>query len=208
MLQLGTLLGNLHAVGFGLALGTAAILAGLLTYTLVVPGFGFWPAPDKSGWRHIAALTLFRGFCGLTVGFALLDLIGSGWGQPVNYLLGLPVMAAAYGVTLWGYRSLGLENTYCGAEGLVTQGLYAYTRNPQYVSSVLATLGLAITAGSWLVLGLAGALFVIYLLFALNEERWLAERYGQAFQDYRKRTPRFVGRRSLERARQDWLARA
>lgn len=185
----------------GLAAGT--LNCALLVYNLARPGFGFWPAPDKSRWQHLTALTLFRVVCAALVLYALLAIVRSGGGTPLNYLLGLPVMAAAYGVTLWGYKSLGLENTYCGAEGLVTEGLYAYTRNPQYVSSVMAAIGLAITAGSWTVLGLTGVLFAVYALFALNEERFLVEHYGRAFLDYMSRTPRFIGLRSLEQARED-----
>lgn len=196
-----------HTAILALGAGAALILCALLVYTLLNPRFGFWPAADKAGWRHHTALTLFRVFCGALVIFAGLEMLTAPLPGLLNVALGLPVVAAAYGVTLWGYRSLGLENTYCGADGLVTGGLYAYSRNPQYVSSVLAGIGLAIAAGSWTVLALTGGLFAIYLLFALNEERWLAQGYGQAFMDYMRRTPRFFGLRSVDRARQQILSR-
>ncbi len=203
----GPITQTVHTAILALGLGAALILCTLLVYNLLRPRFGFWPAADKAGWRHHTALTLFRVFCGALVIFAVLEMLTAPLPGLLNIALGVPVMAAAYGVTLWGYRSLGLENTYCGAEGLVTGGLYAYSRNPQYVSSVLAALGLAIAAGSWTVLALAGVLFAIYLLFALNEERWLTKGYGRAFLDYMRRTPRFFGLRSLDRARQQILSR-
>ena len=140
-------------------------------------------------------------FCGATVVFALMEIWANGWGHWLRYAICGPITFVAFGITLWGYRFLGLENTYCEAEGLVTGGMYAYSRNPQYVTSVLATVGLGITAGSWIVLGLAAILFALYFLFILNEERWLAKGYGTAFLDYMNDTPRFVGLRSLERAR-------
>lgn len=111
-------------------------------------------------------------------------------------------MVLSFGITLWGYRFLGLDNTYCESEGLVTGGMYAYSRNPQYVTSVLATVGLGIASGSWVTLALALILFVIYFLFVLNEERWLLQGYGRAFQDYMRSTPRFVDERSLVRVRE------
>ena len=80
--------------------------------------------------------------------FALCALVVHGvthWGQ---FALGLPIMIFAFGLTLRGYRFLGLDNTYCESGGLVTGGMYAYSRNPQYVTSVIATIGLAITCGS------------------------------------------------------------
>jgi protein-S-isoprenylcysteine O-methyltransferase Ste14 len=182
------------------ALAAAAVLSGLLAWNLWRPSFGFWPA--ATGWQHHVAFGLFRLFCAAIVIFALAQIVVEGPGHWLRYAVGLPVMVLAFGVTLWGYRFLGLENTYCESEGLVTGGMYAYSRNPQYVTSVVATVGLAVVAGSWPVLGLAAVLFAVYFLFVLNEERWLAQGYGRAFLDYMQSTPRFVDIRSLSRARE------
>lgn len=185
-----------------LGLGAGGLLSAFLARALLTPGATFWPARHGRDWRHHTALTLFRVLCGAILAVAGLTALrqGIGWG---NLAVGLPVMAAAYGVTLWAYRTLGLENTYGGAERLVTVGLYAYTRNPQYVSSVLASVGLSITAGSCAVLGLTAMLLTTYTLFALSEERILAQHYGRAFRDYMDSTPRFIGLRSLAQARDD-----
>lgn len=198
LLSLDLALTGTLALGFGSGL----VLCALLTHALLTPGVTFWPAPEKSGWRHHTALGLFRIVCAAIVLAAALEVILHG-AALIDLAIGLPMVAAAYGVTLWGYRSLGLENTYGGAEGLVTGGLYAYTRNPQYVTSVLAGVGLAIAAASWTVLGLTGMLLAVYTLFALNEERFLVREYGQRFRDYMDATPRFIGLRSFEQARED-----
>jgi protein-S-isoprenylcysteine O-methyltransferase Ste14 len=185
----------------------ALILGSLLAWNLYRPAFGFWPASeDTAPVRHHLAFGFFRIFCGGTVLFALLEVGVNGWGHWSRYAIGLPIMLAAFGITLWGYKFLGLDNTYCESEGLVTGGMYEYSRNPQYVSSVIATVGLGITAGSPITLGLAGVLFVLYFLFVLNEERWLAAGYGRAFLDYMQHTPRFLDERSLMRARDQILA--
>ncbi|MFC3615556.1 methyltransferase family protein [Lutimaribacter marinistellae] len=190
-----------HSATLALALCAALLLGGLLAWNLRRQSFGFWPS--ASGWRHQLAFGLFRAFCGATVVFALLEVSVNGWGHWLRYAIGVPVMVLAFGITLWGYRLLGLDNTYCEADGLVTGGMYAYSRNPQYVTSVLATVGLGIASGSWTTLMLAGILFLLYFLFVLNEERWLAEGYGQAFRDYMASTPRFVDERSLRRLRSE-----
>ncbi len=129
--------------------------------------------------------------------FAICEIFVNGWGHWLRYLIGLPIMIIAFGITLRGYRFLGLDNTYCESDGLVTGGMYAYSRNPQYVTSVLATVGLGITSGSLITLAFAATLFALYFLFVLNEERWLLQGYGRAFADYMKSTPRFVDERSL-----------
>lgn len=190
-----------HSAALIAALLSAAALGGLLAWNLYRPSFGFWPAGETAPLRHHAAFGLFRIFCGATVIFALLEIGAHGWGHWSRYAVGLPLMVVAFGITLWGYRFLGLQNTYCESEGLVTGGMYAYSRNPQYVTSVLATVGLGIASGSLITLGLAAVLFALYFLFVLNEERWLMEGYGDAFRDYMRSTPRFVDERSLSRAR-------
>ena len=190
----------------GLGLATAATLCGLLLANLIRPAFCFWPA--EAVWKKQIALWLFRAFCAMVVVVALLDLVLSSPGLWLRYAIGIPVMTVSYALTLWGYRLLGIENTYFGSEGLVTTGLYAYSRNPQYILSVLATAGLGIAAGSWLTMLLAAVLFLVYFLFALNEERWLVKGYGAAFLDYMRHAPRFVDERTWHRARTDLLTHA
>lgn len=195
------LLNSLHSISLIATTAAAILLGGLLAWNLYRPGFGFWPAGEEAPIRHHTAFGLFRIFCGGTVIFALLEIGAHGWGHWSRYVVGVPLMAVAFGITLWGYKFLGIDNTYCESDGLVTSGMYEYSRNPQYVTSVLATVGLGIATGSVITLGLAAVLFVLYFLFVLNEERWLLEGYGEAFRDYMQKTPRFVDERSLMRAR-------
>jgi protein-S-isoprenylcysteine O-methyltransferase Ste14 len=51
-------------------------------------------------------------------------------------------------LTVYGYFDLGIENTYGSRDGLITSGLYRYSRNPQYAASILGFLGLSIAAAS------------------------------------------------------------
>lgn len=193
------LLLTFHDLALLVAALSALALAGHLTLSLKRPDLGLWPAAE--GWRHHLAFGLFRLFCGATVVFALAEIGVNGWGHWARYVVGVPVMVLAFGITLRGYRFLGLDNTYCDTGGLVTGGMYEYSRNPQYVTSVLATIGLGISTGSWITVALALVLFALYFLFVLNEERWLLQGYGQAFADYMRATPRFVDERSLTRLR-------
>mgnify|MGYP006272071841 CR=1 FL=1 len=195
------MLDMINAAALTAATGSALALGGLLALALVKEGLVFWPAPGKKSWQFRVAFGLFRVFCGATIIFALTDWGSMGWEHWSRLAIGAPLMVGAFAATIYGYFFLGLDNTYCEADGLVTRGVYAYSRNPQYVASVLATVGLALTTGSWGGLLLAGVLLAIYTLFALNEERWLWENYGYAFGRYVKRTPRFVDGRSIRLAR-------
>jgi protein-S-isoprenylcysteine O-methyltransferase Ste14 len=44
---------------------------------------------------------------------------------------------------------------------------------------------------------LCGFYFLWWFSFPLAEEPWLRERYGQEYESYAERVPRFVGRRTL-----------
>jgi len=186
-----------HILSVVLGAVTGTLLAGLLLVNLRRPQLALWPA--EAGWRRALMLWLFRAYCLSMVAAAVLSVAIHGLGAWPRYVIGGPLMLGAYALSLWAYRALGHENTYFGSDGLVTTGVYACSRNPGYVASLAAGLGLAVVAGSAIALGFAAGLFAIYFLFALNEERSLTDWYGRAFRDYARQTPRFLDRRSLDR---------
>lgn len=188
-------------VAFAVALAAALLLGAFLVLALVVEGFAFWPPPRERCWQDYAFWGLFRLHCGAIALTAFLDSGSLDWEHWTRLAIGVPMLAGFLGLTLYGYGFLGLDNTYGRSAGLVTRGLYAYTRNPQYLASVAATIGLAITFNSPLTLMLAAVLLGLYTLFALNEERWLLARYGRAYAEYAARVPRFLDQRTFARAR-------
>jgi protein-S-isoprenylcysteine O-methyltransferase Ste14 len=79
------------------------------------------------------------------------------------------------------------------ATALVTGGIFRWSRNPMYLSMVLALLGWAAWLGQpWLVLGPVA--FVLYITrFQIRpEERALAEKFGAEYESYRRRTRRWI----------------
>ena len=177
---------------FAAGLGAGAILNLLLLRTLLAPPFRIWPTPEPGSWQSLTFWTLFRGGMVLTFAVALLDWNSAGLLDASRLLIGLPLFLVGFGVTVCGYFNLGLGNTYCGADGLVNHGLYRFSRNPQYASSILGLIGVAISADSWLALPLAALMSGVYVLMALTEEAWLEQRYGKPYRDYCARTARFV----------------
>ena len=75
----------------------------------------------------------------------------------------------------------------------VTRGIYQISRNPFYLSGFLLYVGTAIAGSSWVVL-LAAVLWIVFWHIAVpGEERFLLERYGDAYREYRNRTSRWIG---------------
>ena len=75
---------------------------------------------------------------------------------------------------------------------LKTQGLYSWVRHPIYTSLLFAFLGLSLYLNSYehgmVVLGL----YLLFLLKSNYEERLLVKKYGIAYENYQRKTGRFL----------------
>lgn len=79
-------------------------------------------------------------------------------------------------------------------EQLATTGLYAYTRNPLYLGSLVLSVGFAITARNWWIgLGVILIFLAIYLPVILGEEAFLQKQFAE-FAEYARRVPRLLPR--------------
>lgn len=122
------------------------------------------------------------------------EILGVPW-QRIGYV----VMIAAVVLDLWGFglclrsgttvHPLRLHNN----RALVTEGIYRLTRNPMYLGLLLLLVGFAIRLGS-LAPFLVLPLFVSAMnrLQIVHEERFLSERYGKDYDDYRNRVHRWL----------------
>jgi protein-S-isoprenylcysteine O-methyltransferase Ste14 len=75
----------------------------------------------------------------------------------------------------------------------VLQGIYAVSRNPQWMGLVLVFAGTSIAVATWLQPGLLAVLVVAHHFQILLEERICLGLYGKDYQVYMKRIPRYLG---------------
>jgi protein-S-isoprenylcysteine O-methyltransferase Ste14 len=176
---------------FAVALAALAALNVLLVLTAFTDVLKIWPTPARQSWQSYAFWTLFRAGLGLTILLGVLKL-GLALSHSWQAAFGVPLALAGLGFTIYGYFDLGIENTYGSDDGLVTSGLYRYSRNPQYVASILAFFGLGVAAASLDVALLCAFSIGVYVLLPLAEEPWLARAYGASYARYKERTPRFL----------------
>ena len=76
--------------------------------------------------------------------------------------------------------------------GLLTGGLYRYSRNPIYVAMLTALLGFALLLPSWISLGLLIGAGLGIRRHVRDEETYLARTYGEEYRRYAARVGRFV----------------
>ncbi len=74
-----------------------------------------------------------------------------------------------------------------------TKGVYRYSRNALSLGMIVVFIGVGIASASWLFLLLLAILTVITHLMILVEERTCLNKFGEAYREYMKRTPRWIG---------------
>jgi protein-S-isoprenylcysteine O-methyltransferase Ste14 len=76
---------------------------------------------------------------------------------------------------------------------VITKGLYGVSRNPMYIGLLTMQIGLGITCSSWLYLVLTVVLMILLNANLSGEERYCLYKYGDAYRQYMKKTPRWIG---------------
>jgi protein-S-isoprenylcysteine O-methyltransferase Ste14 len=75
---------------------------------------------------------------------------------------------------------------------LITDGVYAYSRNPVYVGMTLGYVGLSFLGDSILALAaLPLPLLIVHYGVVLREERYLEAKFGDSYRQYRNRVRRY-----------------
>ncbi len=184
---------------FGTGLGVASALLGLLITTLIVPALRIWPTPGAKSWQSYVWWPLFRGLNLLCVAVAWIALDNGGdLGLP-HWLrvLASMVMLVALVLFLAAFVGLGRDKSYGADGGLVTGGIYQWSRNPQNAMLIVVYGALALTVDARAVYVLCAAMMAVYALMVFAEEPWLAKAYGEKYRHYCEQVPRFFNWRRL-----------
>jgi protein-S-isoprenylcysteine O-methyltransferase Ste14 len=110
--------------------------------------------------------------------------LGTAW-----FYIGLGVFLAGLTILIGAH----LNFTTAPPHKPITTGFYRYSRHPMYLAMFLIYIGTSLASASWLFSLLAIAAVVLVQPEARLEERYCLERYGKAYREYLKKTPRWVG---------------
>lgn len=154
-------------------------------------------------WRLIKTL-LFTLVMPGTIGVYLPQWLKKGGGE-------LPLAVRAAGLTLfvcgaaiyfwcaWDFvsKGLGTPAPIDAPRVLVVKGLYRFTRNPMYVGVLAVILGQALFYGSVSVALYGCAVLAgFYLFVRFYEEPRLRRLFGEQYEDYCRKVPRWILRGS------------
>jgi protein-S-isoprenylcysteine O-methyltransferase Ste14 len=187
------------------------VVAMLLWLSMPI-AIGLWLAihPFARAWRRIGPAWTYTILAGPALGVAWIvwharhALVGRDLGtQPALLMLAVVALGAAALVFRTRRRHLtqrilsGIPELSKDDPGrLLTEGIYARTRNPRYLevlSFVLAYAAFANHVGTWVLWALC---FPTLHLVVLLEERELRDRFGAEYDEYCRRVPRYIPRRA------------
>ena len=187
-----------------------AVIASILFFTLFVVGFAY--APKKRDWKTLGIyeafmVALFTEMFGFPLTIFLLSSILGITIEPTGetgHLIAvaldrLGIMQLENGVFLVMAISsvmilAGLALIILGwrkihkAEGLVTDGIYRYSRHPQYLGILLITSGFIIQWPTILTVIMWPVLVIMYIRLAKKEEKEMEEKFGEEFRKYKNET--------------------
>jgi protein-S-isoprenylcysteine O-methyltransferase Ste14 len=173
---------------------TGAMAAYVLEeFVLIKPTSTIGQSDPVSRRLELAALWVPAGGIGLT-GMTLWPLAGVRGAGVVNAMGGV-LCAAGLTLRYVSRKTLGRFFTIgvVKQEGhtVVQNGPYRHLRHPGYFGFVLFYLGLPLLVGNWLGLAVLSlpALVVLILLVGV-EDRQLAEKLGEPYREYQRRTAR------------------
>lgn len=167
------------------------LLAGVF-WSIIYPQRRLWPPPGRSSWQQVVTWMLFvLGFASMAV------LLVTDWNTgPISpearFLVGIPLTLLGTLIVTWGMINLGVKNTSGLRHGLVCNGIYRHTRNPQYLGDILLFIGLSLVSNSIKVAVGHLCMSLVFLFTPWCEEPWLEEQYGEAYRNYASRTARFL----------------
>lgn len=180
---------------FSKILFSISLASGLFISTLSLLGhvsnsFQFWPPPDKDSWQIKFFWILFIMF---SLPFSVLIALDFDIRNTNDFLFILGASLSLVGLILANLVSynLGLKNTSGQEDQLRTSGWYSFSRNPVYVLTILALVGVSIAIPTFYIIVISSVWIFIYILAPFIEEPWLEDRYGRDFLNYKRRVRRF-----------------
>ena len=110
--------------------------------------------------------------------------LGTSW-----FYVGLPICFLALVIAF----SSVISFTTTSLDKLVTRGAYRISRNPICLAGFLLDLGIGFACASWIFILYAIVNSILMNTMLKAEERFLGEKYGDAYREYTNRTPKWIG---------------
>jgi len=167
-------------------------LIGALAWSIAYPDRRIWPPKKATTGIKVRVWAATIAIFSATFLLGIFDWNSMGWSTEIRWGVGLSLIVAGNLIVWAGVMKIGFAATSGEVAELKTDGLYRYSRNPQYVADMAILIGWAVlSASGWA--AFVAAVGVLTLAMApFAEEPWLEETYGEQFTDYKNRVRRYI----------------
>jgi protein-S-isoprenylcysteine O-methyltransferase Ste14 len=138
---------------------------------------------DKTGQKVLSSSMILFLFAFIYSVFLPLK-IGSAW-------LYVGIAIYALGLVMFIVAIVNIATTPHGQP--FTKGLYRYSRHPMTFWANLMHIGISISTASWVFVLFSIVYAILWHFLVINEEQGCLEKYGDAYREYLKTTPRWIG---------------
>jgi protein-S-isoprenylcysteine O-methyltransferase Ste14 len=140
----------------------------------------------------------------LLYGVAFVAVLALRWFWPLPILghamalwCGIALAMIAVVIAVWGSRTMRMAGTNVNPSlpttVVVTSGPFRFSRNPLYVALTLFYLGLTLALDAWWgIVVLVPLIIIMHYGVVLREERYLEQKFGEAYRQYRSSVRRYL----------------
>jgi protein-S-isoprenylcysteine O-methyltransferase Ste14 len=103
----------------------------------------------------------------------------------------------AVGIAAWGIQTMQAAGTNVNpalpTTAIVASGPFRFSRNPLYLALTLLYLGLTLAFNTWWgIVVLVPVLIIMHRGVVLREERYLEQKFGKTYRQYRSKVQRYL----------------
>jgi protein-S-isoprenylcysteine O-methyltransferase Ste14 len=119
------------------------------------------------------------------------------FGHAVALWPGLALLVLGVGIAAWGGRTMHAAGTNVNpalpTTAIVASGPFRFSRNPLYLALTLLYLGLTLAFNTWWgIVVLVPVLIIMHRGVVLREERYLEQKFGEIYRQYRSKVRRYL----------------
>lgn len=164
----------------------------MLVWSILFPQRRLWPPQTISVANQIGIWGPTLAIFGSALVLGIVDWNSMRLNATLRWSLGLPIIILSNLVVWSGVFQIGIVATSGAADELKTGGLYAWSRNPQYVADIFMLAGWGILSASFWALPIVLGGAAILALAPFAEEPWLEKIYGMQYRRYRRQVRRYL----------------
>jgi len=129
-------------------------------------------------------------------GHVLASVVGEGLFFMVVHPLSIVMLVIGGFLVIYGWRAV-----FLAGRGLVTTGVYAHVRHPQYLGFLVLTLGMLVQWVTLPTLLMWPLLVILYYRLARQEEKDIEAEFGEKYKEYTTKVSMFLPLQKLKRIR-------